>query len=228
MQKSQNNNDKKSEKGASVLFDKMTNQNIEVDEIEYPIKETRRVNIPNEDYERIIKGSNHTGSIVNTHKVPTAKQKNKKQVYQTAEEKKNAAIQDNYTGPTCPYCGNKTVIKTAKEHIGKDEDYCYWTCQVCNDVSVTTVKGSYLPAGVPGDLETRKLRMKAHKHLYGKKKELKFNNNALNKWISNRLSIEVSRAWIGHLDKVELKDIVLARYDEIYEEKYSSIFNKID
>lgn len=156
------------------------------------------------------------------YKVPS----NKKE-YNSATEKKQAAIRDNYKGPTCPYCGTQTQIKTAKEHTGNDNNYCYWVCGECSDVSVTTIKGGYLPSGIPANAKTRRLRVSAHKYLYSKKKELRFNNNALNKWISSSLDINVNRAWIGQLSEKELVSLILARQDEIYQDKYAHIFNRI-
>lgn len=227
MEKSTSSNKSTEVSGASVLFDKMVNT--EIKELE---KEGSKKEIKYNDTKKASTYQHHSNknkqqdsgkSVQKKYQVPS----NNGHAYNTANEKKQAAIKDNYKGPICQYCGKQTIIKTAKEHIGKDENYCYWTCPKCADVSVTTIKGGYTPAGIPADAETRKLRVNAHKYLYSKKSDLKFNSNALNKWISAKLSISVERAWIGQLNKEELIDIVLIRQNEIYEEKYSDIFNKI-
>lgn len=228
--------------GASVLFDKMTNTDTPrtntKEESEYTNNNEQKETIGNNSYvnnhnvksnneetrKDVSKKTNYSGKNQGSarYRIPSSKGE-----YNTAEEKKQAAIRDNYKGPTCPYCGAPTKIKTAKEHTGNDNNYCYWTCSSCSDVSVTTIKGGYLPSGIPANAKTRRLRVSAHKYLYSKKQELKFNNNALNKWISSSLSIDVNRAWIGQLSESELVNIIIFRQKEIYEDKYADIFNRI-
>lgn len=194
------------------------------------VKKGQNKNITVQKNESHSKGSktNRTKEIIVSKKSSRMKTTKKKRVFKTAEEKKRAAIKDNYLGPKCPICSKRAEIKTAKEHINSNKNYCYWVCPSCKDVSVTTAKGTYLPAGELAGLETRKLRIDTHRFLENKKEELKFNNQLLNQWISDNLVIEETRAWIGQLTKSELSRIILINQKEIFEDKYSYIFKKVE
>lgn len=148
----------------------------------------------------------------------------RKETFMSAEEAKVMAREADR--PTCTYCGNKGVIKTAKEYRNISKDFCYWVCEHCEDVCVTTIKGTSIPSGVMADKELRKLRSKTHKLIEFKKKELSYNRGSLALWIADTLRLEPEEAKIGILDEAKLELIIQKANQEVYQKRYAHIFDK--
>lgn len=146
-----------------------------------------------------------------------------RQVYQTAEEIKEHALAE-FSGPSCPYCGARADIKTAKEHTGRDASYCYWVCPSCPNVSVTTYGKTYHPAGVMADAQTRRFRSEVQRLIAFKKQEFSHDRFKLNEWIQQSLNVESEQAWVGQLSKQQLHHLARAAQKEQFIEKYSHIF----
>lgn len=146
----------------------------------------------------------------------------------TAEEIKLAALNIGYVGPICSYCQNVSQIKTAKEHTGKEAEYCYWVCASCENVSVTTRKGSYEESGDLADALTRRYRGEVQKLLSDKKKKLSYDAYALSEWIQQTIDVPSDKAWVGRLSKEQLAMVALQSQREVFDEKYGFIFQKVE
>ena len=144
----------------------------------------------------------------------------------TAVQKKKLAIKHGYKGPTCQYCGSQSEIKTAKEHRGRDNDYCYWVCPTCPNTSVTTRKGSYEPSGDLADAETRLFRMEVQKLLQNKRASS--TRDELRRWIHETTHAPLERSYVGRLSKDDLVKLAVRTQKEEFEKKYGYIFNKVE
>lgn len=146
-------------------------------------------------------------------------------IIRTAVQIKDMAIKHNYKGPLCQYCGSQSEIKTAREHRGKDKEYCYWVCPTCPNTSVTTIKNSYKPAGDLADAETRLFRMEVQKLIHTKRKSV--TRTELQNWIHDTTLVPLERAYIGRLSKDDLARVAVRSQKEEFEKRYSYIFNKV-
>lgn len=174
-------------------------------------------------YQPVRRQKGYKQQTVNKSPHSRSTQQTKRVSYHTAEDIKRHAISD-YTGPVCPYCQSRAAIKTAKEHTGRDESYCYWVCPKCPNVSVTTYGKTYHPAGVLADAQTRRFRSEVQRLIQFKKNEFGNDRFKLNEWIEETINVESERAWVGQLSKTQLHHLARSAQKEQFQKKYNHIF----
>lgn len=216
-------------KGNDALINKMLSDdalpsNTQMTKVK-EVKEVKNVRKVTVEKRNISRASNNERPIVKTVYKKGSNNRPGKSYYNTAVAIKKAAINEGYVGPTCSHCGSISVIKTAKEHTKTDKNFCYWVCPKCEDVSVTTSKGSYQPSGILADSETRKLRAVTHRYIDHKKKDFDYDNGLLNRWIARNLNVPNSKSWVGQLTDKELCNLILVSQEDIYKKKHAYIFD---
>jgi DNA-directed RNA polymerase subunit RPC12/RpoP len=118
---------------------------------------------------------------------------------------------DNDHAPTCPYCGERAVLKDSSAVYGRSYGMIYicWNYPQC-DAYVGVHRGSTLPLGTMANAELREWRKKAHAAFDPLWKSGAMTRVKAYKWMRNQLHLSKDESHVAMFDIERCKALIAA------------------